>query len=121
MLIKSGLNSKLWLEVELKKTSTIKNPGSSRSAIRNSKPMIWRERLFHQVSMQVRFLWIRGAGGGIDRRALAMVWRESAGSITSSISKCEAILMALPCSYAFLTICSNASLRLPGSSMAASS
>lgn len=50
----------------------------------------------HQVSMQGRFLCSRGAGGGVARRALLTQRRESRGSMTSSISKCEAVFTAFP-------------------------
>ena len=41
----------------------------------------------HQVSMQGRFLPVRGGGGGAAASAVVIQRRESAGSITSSISK----------------------------------
>src|SRR5262249_57037784 len=75
----------------------------------------------HHVSTQVRFLPSRGLGGGAARSALITHWRESIGSITSSISRCDAILMPFPCWYSFATICSNSALRATGSSTASSS
>src|SRR5690606_11125657 len=56
-------------------------------------------RRCHQVSTHGRFLpepGARGAGGGTERSALATRARDSAGSITSSISKWLAVLIALP-------------------------
>ena len=47
--------------------------------------------------MQGRFLPVRGGGGGTEPRAVVIQRRESAGSITSSISKYVAVLSALPC------------------------
>ena len=47
--------------------------------------------------MQLRFLPVRGhAGPGHDANAPATRARDSAGSITSSISKWLAVLVALP-------------------------
>jgi uncharacterized damage-inducible protein DinB len=51
----------------------------------------------YQVSMQGRFLPVRASGGGAERSPEAIHRRESAGSITSSISKVEATLTAFPC------------------------
>src|SRR5919106_510474 len=75
----------------------------------------------HQVSTHGRFLPSRGVGGGAERNALRIQWRESTGSITSSISKCDAMLMPLPCWYSFATIWSKSALRAAGSSTASSS
>lgn len=50
----------------------------------------------HQVSIEGRFFPVRGGTGGIARRASVIHRRDSAGSITSSISKCEAVFTALP-------------------------
>ena len=50
----------------------------------------------YQVSMQGRFLPARGGTGGAERRPAMIRARVSAGSITSSISKCIAMLSALP-------------------------
>ena len=52
----------------------------------------------HQVSMQLRFFPVRGGGGGAARSASTTLRRDSAGSITSSISKAVATFRALPCS-----------------------
>lgn len=53
----------------------------------------------HHVSMHGRFLPLRGGGGGQARSPSTIQRRVSAGSITSSISNSEAVLIALPCSY----------------------
>ena len=53
----------------------------------------------HQVSTQGRFLPVRGGGGGQARRPSTIQRRVSAGSMTSSISNRDAVLIALPCSY----------------------
>ncbi len=58
----------------------------------------------HQVSMQGSFLPVRGAGGGAERKPAIIHLRDSSGSITSSISKCDALLSALPRSYMRATI-----------------
>jgi hypothetical protein len=50
----------------------------------------------HQVSIDGRFLPVRGGTGGIERIAEQIHRRDSAGSITSSISKCDAVFTALP-------------------------
>ena len=52
----------------------------------------------HHVSMQARFLPVRTGVGGTARRVSMIRMRESAGSMTSSISKAVATLRALPCS-----------------------
>src|SRR5580658_1770124 len=75
----------------------------------------------YQVSMQGRFLPVRGGGGGEDRSPALIQRRDSTGSITSSISKCDAVLTAFPCRYIRSTISSNSFLRAPESSTAASS
>src|SRR5690606_26252766 len=74
----------------------------------------------HHVSMWGRFLPVRGAVGAAAK-ALAIQRRESAGSITSSISKWLAELIALPCSYMRSTISRNVRSRSSGSSIASSS
>ena len=58
----------------------------------------------YQVSMQGRFFPSLGVGSGTERKVLAIQCRESIGSITSSISKCDAVFTALPCSYILSTI-----------------
>ena len=42
----------------------------------------------------------------LKKRVIRTMRRESAGSITPSISKCDAMLSAFPCSYMRATICS---------------
>ena len=80
-----------------------------------------QERPLHHVSMHGRFLRRRGFASGAERSALRIHRRESMGSMTSSISKCDAVFSALPCSYMRATISSNSSFRFCGSSTAASS
>jgi hypothetical protein len=46
--------------------------------------------------MHGRLRWLRGSGFGTDRRPAMIQWRVSAGSMTSSISRTEAIEVALP-------------------------
>jgi hypothetical protein len=50
----------------------------------------------YQLSMNGRFLPVRGVTGGVACSAVMIHARESAGSITSSISPCAAMLTALP-------------------------
>jgi predicted transcriptional regulator len=52
----------------------------------------------HHVSTHGRFLCVRRGGGGTAFSKLRIHRRDSAGSMTSSISKCVAVLSALPCS-----------------------
>ena len=64
------------------------------------RPPRWRR---YQVSMQGRFLPLRGPGGGAAWSADMIQRRDSAGSITSSSSKWLAVFSALPRSYDFAT------------------
>src|SRR5271168_890508 len=50
----------------------------------------------HQVSTHGRFLPLRGGGGAAERRPALIHRRDSAGSITSSISKWDAVFTAFP-------------------------
>src|SRR5262249_20105026 len=52
----------------------------------------------HHVSTHGGFLPVRGTGGGRADGSWPMRARDSAGSITSSISNTDAMLSALPCS-----------------------
>ena len=58
----------------------------------------WADAARYQVSMLGRFLPARGDGGGDAASAVVIQRRESAGSITSSNSKCDAAFSPLPCS-----------------------
>jgi hypothetical protein len=65
------------------------------------------ENSAHHVSIPVRRLgFIQPSPGpaGCDPTVAAMTVRVSAGSITSSISRCEAVFSALPCRYAAASI-----------------
>src|SRR6185369_4523354 len=50
----------------------------------------------HHVSTHGRFFPVRAGGGGTERSAVVIQRRDSAGSITSSISKYVAKLTAFP-------------------------
>jgi hypothetical protein len=52
--------------------------------------------LTHQLSMYGYFFPVRGSGGALDFNPTAIHHRESAGSITSSTPKCDALLIAFP-------------------------
>jgi hypothetical protein len=67
------------------------------------------------------FLAPRGAGGGVERRAAAIHLRESAGSITSSIAKWDALLIAFPRLYIYATISTDRFPHSLGSLIAANS
>jgi len=54
--------------------------------------------------MHGRFLPARGAGAGTEASARTIQRRESAGSITASISNTEDMLTAFPTSYIRATI-----------------
>ena len=60
----------------------------------------------HQVSTCGRFLCVRAGAGGMLRNPATIQALDSAGSITSSSSKCEAMFTALPRSYIPATISS---------------
>lgn len=72
-------------------------PGAAYAGNKRTIDRIWR--CGHHVSMQGRFLPVRGGGGGQALSPSTIQRRVSAGSITSSISNSEAVLIALPCSY----------------------
>src|SRR5262249_60033246 len=75
----------------------------------------------HHVSMLGRF-FPRAAARGGDSASIVMIQRrESAGSMTSSISKWLAVFSALPCWYMRSTISWYSRSRSIGSSMAWSS
>lgn len=63
----------------------------------------------HHVSTHGRFLPERGVGGGSERKPRSIHLRVSTGSITSSTSRTDAMLMAFPCAYAMATMDSNSS------------
>src|SRR5262249_40910444 len=75
----------------------------------------------HHGSMHGRFFFRRFGRGGDDANAVVIQRRESAGSITSSISKCDAALTALPWRYLAPTIAWKGARRSLGSVIAASS
>jgi hypothetical protein len=50
----------------------------------------------HQLSMYRYFFPVRGSGGALDFNPAAIHLLESAGSITSSTPKCDALLIAFP-------------------------
>jgi hypothetical protein len=52
--------------------------------------------LAYQLSMYLYFFPTRGSGGALDFNPAAIHRRESAGSITSSTPKCDALLIAFP-------------------------
>ncbi len=72
-------------------------PRAARTGNKRTIDRLWRHG--HHVSMQGRFLPLRGGGGGQALSPSTIQRRVSAGSITSSISNREAVLIALPCSY----------------------
>ena len=73
----------------------------------------------YQVSMMGRFLPALAAAGGAACRMTVIYRLVSAGSITSSISKCDAMLTALPTSYIRSVICWTVRSRSSGSSVTA--
>ena len=75
--------------------SRLRKPVRFRTTPNSSRDLA--QRCFYQVSMQGRFFPVRGGVGGADRKPAMIHLRDSIGSITSSISKCEAVLTALPC------------------------
>ena len=56
--------------------------------------------------MQGRFLLVRAGGSGAERSPRMTHVRVSKGSMTPSISKCDAMFTAFPCAYMRATISS---------------
>jgi hypothetical protein len=53
-------------------------------------------RMTYQLSIYGYFFPLRGSGGALALNPAAIHLRESAGSITSSTPKCDALLIAFP-------------------------